>query len=39
MLWVFEAFLVVSIVLISFMGPYRYPAIKKQSARHLAAAF
>jgi len=36
MLWVFEAFLVVSIVLMSFMGPYRYPAAKKQSDRHLA---
>jgi hypothetical protein len=32
MLWVFEAFLVVSIVLMSCMGPYRYLATKKQRA-------
>jgi hypothetical protein len=38
MLWVFEAFLVVSIVLMSFMGPYRYPATKKQSAKPLVPA-
>src|SRR5208283_4503337 len=33
MLWVFEAFLVVAIVLMSFMGPYRYPAMRKQPAQ------
>ena len=38
MLWVFEAFLAVSIVLMSSMGPYRYPATKKQKAKHLVAA-
>jgi predicted MFS family arabinose efflux permease len=38
MLCVLEAFLVVSIVLISCMGKYRYPAPKKQKAEQLAAA-
>jgi MFS family permease len=38
MLWVFEAFLVVSIVLMSLMGPYRYPAPKKQKAKQLVTA-
>ena len=38
MLWVFEAFLAVSIVLMSCMGLYRYPAPKKQRAKHLVAA-
>ena len=35
MLWVFEALLVVAIVLVSSMGPYRYPATKKQKAKQL----
>jgi hypothetical protein len=38
MLWVFEAFLVVSIVLMSLMGPYRYTAPKKQKAMLLVTA-
>lgn len=38
MLWVFEAFLVVSIVLMSCMGPYLYPAPKKQRIKNLATA-
>ena len=37
MLWFFEAFMVVSIVLMSLMGPYRYPAPKKQKAKQLVA--
>ena len=37
MLWVFEVFLVVSIVLMSRMGPYRYPAPKKQKEKPLVA--
>jgi hypothetical protein len=38
MLWVFEALLVVAIVLMSSMGPYHYPAPKKQKAEHLVTA-
>jgi MFS family permease len=38
MLWVFEVFLVVSIVLMSSMGQYRYPALKREKAKHMAAA-
>ena len=37
MLWVFEVFLVVSIVLMSGMGAYRYPAPKKQKEKPLVA--
>ena len=37
MLWVFEVFLVVSIVLMSGMGAYRYPAPKKQKDKPLVA--
>jgi MFS family permease len=38
MLWVFEAFMVVSIVLMSRMGPYRYPALRKSAPQPVAAA-
>jgi MFS family permease len=38
MLWVFEAFMVVSIVLMSRMGPYRYPALRKSAQKPAVAA-
>ena len=38
MLWVFVVFLVVAIALMSSMGPYRYPAPKKQQPKEMAAA-
>ena len=38
MMWVFEVFLVVTIVLMLQLGPYRYPALRKQPMKQPAAA-
>jgi MFS family permease len=38
MLWAFEVFLVVSIVLMSRLGPYNYPAMRKSAPQPAVAA-